>query len=43
MSFGVGLIVFILGSIAVAVCLFAIPGPGGGTAGEAQDHGHGGH
>ena len=44
MNFGVGLILFILGSIAVAVCLFAIPGAGGAAPPPADhSHGHGGH
>jgi hypothetical protein len=46
MSFGLGLLLYILGSILVAVCLTAIPGPGGsGVAapGHDQGPGHGAH
>jgi hypothetical protein len=44
MSFLAGLVIFILGSGLVALCLAAIPGPGGATP-PAQDQGghHGGH
>ena len=45
MSFIVGLVLFILGSALVALCLVAIPGPGGAApAHSAQNHGsHGAH
>jgi hypothetical protein len=44
MSFGVGVLVYIAGTVLVAVCLTAIPGPGGeGGAAGAAGHGHGGH
>ena len=45
MSFGVGLLCYILGSILVGVCLVAIPGPGGGEAAPGPEHGqgHGSH
>jgi hypothetical protein len=44
MAFVFGVVSFILGTALVAVCLVAIPGPGG-AAGEpeAGGHGHGGH
>ena len=42
MSFIVGLILFILGSVLVAVCLVAIPGPGSAAAAQ-QGHGHDAH
>ncbi|HXP31027.1 MAG TPA: hypothetical protein VN832_08050 [Stellaceae bacterium] len=43
MSFGLGLLCYILGSILVGVCLVAIPGPGGGEAGPEHGHGPGSH
>jgi hypothetical protein len=43
MAFLMGLLIFILGSVLVAVCLVAIPGPDGGAPRETQPHGHGGH
>jgi hypothetical protein len=44
MSFLTGLVFFVLGSVLVAVCLVAIPGPGGGTPpAEGQGGHHGGH
>jgi hypothetical protein len=44
MSFGVGVLLYIAGTILVAVCLTAIPGPGGeGAAPGGAGHGHGGH
>jgi hypothetical protein len=42
MTFVVGVISFILGSALVAVCLLAIPGPGG-AADQPEASGHGGH
>jgi hypothetical protein len=42
MSFLLGLILFILGSVLVAVCLVAIPGPGGAAPAQ-QAHGHDAH
>lgn len=41
-SFLLGLILFILGSALVAICLVAIPGPGG-AASVQQSHGHNAH
>jgi hypothetical protein len=41
-SFGVGLICYVLGTVAVAICLLAIPGRGGAVAAPSE-HGHGGH
>jgi hypothetical protein len=44
MSFVTGLVVFILGSVLVAVCLGAIPGPEGAAPPAEDGHGHhGGH
>lgn len=45
LSFAIELIVYVLGSIAVAVCLLAIPGAPGTVPPAAPDqgHGHGGH
>jgi hypothetical protein len=44
MSFGAGLLLYVVGSIVVAICLVAIPGPGGaGGAPGGPSHGHGGH
>jgi len=40
LSFGVGFILYVLGSLAVAVCLVAVSGPPG-AAPPAPDHGHG--
>ncbi len=41
MSFGVGLVLYILGSILAGVCLWCIPGRGGApTAVPPQNHGH---
>ena len=40
MSFGVGLILYIAGSILVGICLWCIPGKGGAPAAHPQDHGH---
>ena len=42
MSCLLGLILFILGSVLVAVCLVAIPGPGGAASAQ-RPHGHDGH
>jgi hypothetical protein len=42
LSFGVGLVCYVLGTVAIAVCLLAIPGRGG-TAPAPPEHGHGGH
>jgi hypothetical protein len=44
MSFATGIIIFILGTALVALCLGAIPGPGGAAPPAGGDHGHhGGH
>jgi hypothetical protein len=43
MSFGLGLVLFILGSVAIGVCIWAIPGRAGAAAPPSTDHGHGGH
>ena len=49
MAFLFGVVTFILATVLVAVCLFAIPGPpGDGGAEEGDDHaghghGHGAH
>ena len=44
MSFLTGLVIFVLGSVLVGVCLWAIPGPGGGAPPAADQGGHhGGH
>jgi hypothetical protein len=41
MSFGVGLVLYILGSILVGVCLWCIPGKGSvPNAAAPQDRGH---
>ncbi len=40
MSFGVGLVLYILGSILVVICLWCIPGQGRAHAAPPQDHGH---
>jgi len=40
LSFGIGLVCYVLGTLAVGVCLLAIPGRGGAAP---PDHGHGGH
>lgn len=50
MAFGLDFILFVLGSILVAVCIVAVDGPGGerpagaapGHGGDAA-HGHGSH
>ena len=41
MSFVMGFVAFVLGSVLVGVCLEAIPGPGGEGASAPPDHGHG--
>jgi hypothetical protein len=41
-SFAIGLVLYIVGSIAVAVCLLAIPGQPGATPAPPA-RGHGGH
>jgi hypothetical protein len=44
MEFLAGVVLFIAGSIAVAVCLTAIPGPAGAAgASPPAAHGHGAH
>ena len=46
MEFVLGVVTFILGSVLVAVCLVAIPGPpgeGGAAAAAPPAHGHGSH
>ena len=46
MSFGLGILFFCLGSIAIGLCILAIPGRGVAAApqGEAGHvHGHGAH
>jgi hypothetical protein len=43
MSFGIGVICYIVGSILVGICIVAIPGPGGEAAEEQGGHGHGAH
>ncbi|HZB92824.1 MAG TPA: hypothetical protein VE397_15360 [Stellaceae bacterium] len=43
MAFLFGVITFILGSVLVAVCLVAIPGPKGETPETPGGHGSGGH
>ena len=40
MDFIFGAVTFVLGSVLVAICLFAIPGPETGDRPEAP-HGHG--
>jgi hypothetical protein len=40
MSFGLGLILYILGSFAVGLCLWCIPGQGRAPAAPPHDHGH---
>jgi hypothetical protein len=42
MSFGIGLLCYVLGSVAVAICLWSIPGPGGEAQPQPDPH-HGGH
>ena len=39
MSFGVGLVLYFLGSILVGICLWCIPRQGGAPS-APQDHGH---
>lgn len=41
MAFVFGVVTFVLASVLVAVCLVAIPGPGGEAPPQAP--GHGGH
>jgi hypothetical protein len=43
LSFGLGLVAYILGSVLIALCLWCIPGRGGAAAPPPADHGHGGH
>jgi len=43
MAFLMGLVAFILGTVLVAVCLVAIPGPDGEQPPAPPAHGHGGH
>jgi hypothetical protein len=46
MAFVFGIVSFVLGSALIAICLAAIPGPGGAAGAhehEAGGHGHGGH
>jgi tetrahydromethanopterin S-methyltransferase subunit D len=44
MSFGLGLVLYILGSVLIGICLWCIPASGGAPAAPAGDqHGHGGH
>ena len=42
MSFFLGLVLFILGSVLIALCIAAIPGPAG-TASAHSSHGHDAH
>jgi hypothetical protein len=41
LSFGLGLVFYILGSAAIGICLWCIPGRGGAAASPPADHGHG--
>lgn len=44
MEFLFGVVSFVLGTVLVAICLLAIPGPDGAEAHDAPPaHGHGGH
>jgi len=43
LSFGLGVICFVLGSVAIAICIAAIPGRPGAAPAAPADHGHGGH
>jgi hypothetical protein len=43
MEFLFGFVAFVLGSVLVAVCLVAIPGPEGEEREAPAAHGHGGH
>ena len=45
MAFLFGVVTFVLGSVLIGICLFAIPGPGGQqpASGGGHGHGHGGH
>ena len=43
MSFLMGVVFFILGSLLVVICLAAIPGQGGEQGKAPPAHGHGGH
>ena len=43
MSFGVGLVLYIIGSVAIGVCIWCIPGRGGAAPASHDAHGHGGH
>ncbi|HXQ52297.1 MAG TPA: hypothetical protein VN802_14470 [Stellaceae bacterium] len=43
MSYGSGLIFYVLGSLAVGFCLWCIPGRGAAAAPPPPDRGPGGH
>jgi len=45
MSFGLWLVIYILASVAIGLCLWAIPGRAGAAPPPAphDGHGHGGH
>ena len=44
-SFGLGFVLFVVGSAAIALCIVAMPGPrlGGEAGAAASSHGHGTH
>jgi hypothetical protein len=43
LSFGLGLILYILGSAFVGLCIWCIPGRPGAAPPPSPGHGHGGH
>jgi hypothetical protein len=40
LSFGLGLVFFVLGSVVIGICLWCIPGRASGARPPAADHGH---
>lgn len=40
MSFGVGLILYVLGSVLIGICIWCIPRDAGASHAAPQDHGH---
>jgi hypothetical protein len=43
LSFGLGLVLYLIGSVAIGVCIWCIPGRGGASVPPADAHDHGGH